>query len=50
MGARVAHAFGIRNVVDYLDVAPGFGIVRFPPPTAGSGEALGELDLAVRYS
>ena len=49
MGARAAHAFGISHVVDYLDLAPGFGIVRFQPPTGWVGRALRDLDLSVRY-
>ncbi len=32
MGMRVAHTFAIPNVVDYIDVAPGFGIVKCGPP------------------
>ena len=40
--------FASPHVLDYLDVAPGFGIVRFPRRTAGSGRTLGELDLAGR--
>jgi trk system potassium uptake protein TrkA len=48
MGARVAHEFNIRNVVDYLDVAPGFGIVRMRPATEWVGKSLRELDLSTR--
>jgi trk system potassium uptake protein TrkA len=48
MGARVAHEFNIRNVVDYLDVAPGFGIVRMRPATEWVGKSLRELDLPTR--
>jgi trk system potassium uptake protein TrkA len=48
MGARIAHAFAARHVVDYLDVAPGFGIVRFVAPDDWVGRTLGELDLAGR--
>ena len=46
MGARVAHAFAAPNVLDYLDVAPGFGIVRFNAPPEWIGQTLGELDLS----
>ena len=49
MGTRVAHAFSTTHVIDYLDIAPGFGIVRFSPPTAWTGKSLRELDLATRY-
>lgn len=48
MGARVAHAFADPNVIDYLDVAPGFGIVRFTSPPGWGGRTLGELDVAGR--
>jgi trk system potassium uptake protein TrkA len=50
MGARVAHAFGVRHVLDYLDVAPGFGIVRFSPPEAWVGRTLRDIDLPGRYN
>ena len=49
MGTRVAHAFATTHVIDYLDLAPGFGIVRFSPATAWTGKSLRELDLAARY-
>ena len=44
-----AHAFEASNVLDYLDIAPGFGIVRFSPPPAWAGRKLRDLDLATRY-
>jgi trk system potassium uptake protein TrkA len=49
MGRRVAHAFEIRQIIDYLDVAPDFGIVKTRPPASWHGRTLGELDLAGRY-
>lgn len=49
MGARVAHAFETTNVVDYLDIAPGFGIIRFSPPQPWFGQPLRDLDLGVKY-
>jgi trk system potassium uptake protein TrkA len=45
MGERVAHTFSIPAVVDYLDVAPRFGIAKVRPPNAFVGRSLGELDL-----
>jgi len=48
MGQRVAHAFAIRAVVDYLDIAPGFGIVKATPPGSWVGRTLKDLDLAAR--
>jgi trk system potassium uptake protein TrkA len=44
MGARVAHAFASRQVIDYLDVAPGVGIVRFAVPPDWAGRTLGEME------
>jgi trk system potassium uptake protein TrkA len=49
MGARVGHTFSIRTVVDYIDVAPGFGIVKIRPPKAFVGKTLRELDLTNRF-
>ena len=50
MGARVAHSFGTRQVVDYLDIAPNFGIIRFTPPPGWVGRSLRELDLPGRFN
>lgn len=50
MGARVAHAFSTSNIVDYLDIAPGFGIVRFQPPPSWVGRTLRDLDIAGRFN
>ena len=48
MGTRVSHTFSIRPVIDYIDVAPGFGIVKIRPPRSFIGRTLGELDLGRR--
>ena len=48
MGQRVAHSFAIPEVIDYLDVAPRFGIVKVRPPAAWVGRTLKDLDLSVR--
>jgi trk system potassium uptake protein len=45
MGARVAHLFAYPNVIDYLDVAPAFGLVLLRPPEGFVGKSLAELDL-----
>ncbi|HEX5591296.1 MAG TPA: TrkA family potassium uptake protein [Candidatus Limnocylindrales bacterium] len=50
MGARVAHAFSMPDILDYLDVAPGFGIVRVHPRASWVGKTLRELDLAARLN
>jgi trk system potassium uptake protein TrkA len=44
-GLRLAHSFNVPNVIDYLDVAPGFGIEKIRPPKSFIGRTLGELDL-----
>lgn len=49
MGTRVSHTFSIRPVIDYIDVAPGFGIVKIHPPAAFVGKTLRELDLTNRF-
>ena len=48
MGQRVAHSFMVPSVIDYLDVAPRFGIVKARPPESFIGRSLRELDLANR--
>jgi trk system potassium uptake protein TrkA len=50
MGRRVAHSFSINQVIDYIDVAPGLGIVKVRPPEAFVGKSLRELDLPGRMS
>jgi trk system potassium uptake protein TrkA len=49
MGVHVSHTFSIRPVMDYIDVAPGFGIVKIHPPKSFVGKTLRELDLANRF-
>jgi trk system potassium uptake protein TrkA len=49
MGTRVSHTFHIRSVIDYIDVAPGFGIIKIRPPKSFVGKTLRELDLANRF-
>ena len=45
MGVQVAHTHNIPNVIDYLDVAPNFGVEKIAPPQRFIGRTLGELDL-----
>ncbi len=49
MGTRVSHTFSIRPVIDYIDLAPGFGIIKMHPPKAFVGKTLKELDLTNRF-
>ncbi len=48
MGQRVAHSFNVPNVIDYLDVAPKFGIEKVRPPDHFLGRSLREIDLVGR--
>jgi len=47
-GLRLAHSFSVPNVLDYLDIAPNFGIEKIRPPESFIGKSLGELDLKGR--
>jgi len=49
MGLRVAHSFAARGVVDYFDVAPGYGFARVSVSDAVAGRPLSQLDLVGRY-
>lgn len=48
-GIDVAHTFRIPHVLDYIDVAPRFGIAKIAVPTSYVGKTLRELDLTGRY-
>jgi len=48
MGERVAHSLSITGVMEYLDVAPRFGIIKIRPPEGWVGRSLKELDLGKR--
>jgi trk system potassium uptake protein TrkA len=48
-GLRLAHSFNVPNVIDYLDVAPSFGIEKIRPPRKFIGKSLGDLDLKGRF-
>ncbi len=50
MGQRVGHSFSIPHVLDYIDVAPRFGIMKVSPPASFVGKTLRELDIAGRMS
>lgn len=49
VGTRVSHVLGVANVIDYLDVAPQFGIVKVRVPAAYVGRSLGDIDLLGRF-
>jgi trk system potassium uptake protein TrkA len=46
MGQRVAHSLSIPGIVDYLDIAPRFGMIKILPPQAWVGQSIKQLDLA----
>lgn len=48
-GLRLAHSFNVPNVIDYLDVAPQFGLEKMRPLSRWIGKTLGELDLKGRF-
>jgi trk system potassium uptake protein TrkA len=50
MGQRVGHSFSIPHVLDYIDVAPRFGIMKISPPASFIGKTLRELDIPGRMS
>lgn len=47
-GIRVAHSFAARGVMDYLDVAPGYGFARVPVSAGMLGKSLAQLDFRGR--
>jgi trk system potassium uptake protein len=48
-GIDVAHTFQISNVIDYIDLAPRFGIAKLRVPSIFVGKTLRELDLVGRF-
>lgn len=44
-GERLAHSLASPDVVDYLELSPGFGISKITPPPASVGKTLEEADL-----
>ena len=50
MGAQLAHSFSIPHVIDYLDVAPRFGIVKARPPDSFVGKTLREINFPAQLS
>ena len=50
MGRRVAHTFAIPGIVDYLDVAPRFGIAKVHPPESFVGRTFAQIDLGARLN
>lgn len=48
-GIDVAHTFRIPHVLDYIDLAPRFGIAKISVPSTFVGRSMRELDLAARF-
>jgi len=48
-GIDVAHTFRIPQVLDYIDLAPRFGIAKVSVPADFLGKTLRELDLTGRF-
>jgi trk system potassium uptake protein TrkA len=48
-GLRVAHSLAPVGVLEYSDVAPGYGCARLSLPDALAGKTLGALDLQHAY-
>ena len=44
-GVNLAHSLGIEGAIEYLDVAPRFGIVKLAPPAGVIGATVGSFDL-----
>ncbi|MDP8911569.1 MAG: TrkA family potassium uptake protein [Actinomycetota bacterium] len=49
MGIDVAHTIAAPEVLDYIDLAPDFGIQKMRPPASIVGRTLRELDLSGRH-
>jgi trk system potassium uptake protein TrkA len=47
-GVDVAHTLRIPHALDYIDLAPGFGVARLRAPAPYIGKTLRELDLGGR--
>jgi trk system potassium uptake protein TrkA len=45
MGNRVAHGLTLTQVLDYMPVAPAYGVAKLSPPSSFIGRTLSELGL-----
>jgi trk system potassium uptake protein TrkA len=45
MGTRVAHGLMLTQVLDYMPVAPAYGVAKVSPPNSFVGRTLSELGL-----
>ncbi|MCR4442301.1 MAG: TrkA family potassium uptake protein [Peptococcaceae bacterium] len=49
MGIRLAHNLVTFNVMDYIELAPGYSVLETMTPSRFVGKSLGELNLRARY-
>ena len=49
MGQRVSHVLSVPHAIDYLDVAPQFGIVKVRMPDSYVGRTLADVDIPGRF-
>ena len=49
MGVRVAHNLLSGNLIDYIELAPGYSIIEVTAKEQFVGRTLGELDFRARY-
>jgi trk system potassium uptake protein TrkA len=45
MGTRVAHGLTLTSVLDYMSIAPSYGVAKIDPPNTFVGRTLSELGL-----
>lgn len=45
MGTRVAHGLTLTSVLDYMSIAPSYGVAKIDPPNSFVGRTLSELGL-----
>jgi trk system potassium uptake protein TrkA len=49
MGIRLAHNLVTHNVMDYIEITPGYSVLDVRVPKEYIGKSLGELDLRAKY-
>jgi len=49
MGIRLAHNLDTHNVLDYIELTPGYSILEIVVPKEYIGKSLGEVDLRAKY-
>lgn len=50
MGVRLAHSLVAANLIDYIELSPGFNVAEFLAPPEWQGKNLQELDLRRRFN